>query len=93
MSEYDIAVAHPGRGRNPATSNAAFEQLVGIGRVIDEGDRPDCAESVCVKHQEDFRRRLKDDIVSELVLGDDLKQLCWRLSEYSPMHRLFKRPD
>ena len=93
MSEYDIAVAHPGRARNPATSNAAFEQLVRIRRVIDEGDRPGCAESVCVKHQEDFRRRLKNDIVSELVLSDDLKQLRWRLSEYSPMHRLFKRPD
>jgi hypothetical protein len=93
VSEYGIAVAHPGCGRNPATSNAAFKQLVSIGCVVLESDRSNSAESGCVKQHEKVREHLKDDVVSKLVLSDYFEQPCWGLETGSPMHSSFKRPQ
>lgn len=93
MSQYYIAVAHPGWSGDPATSNAAFEQFVCIRCVIQECDRPYSAESVCIKHEEYLWRYPNHNVVGELILSNDVQQLGGRLSRERPKHRLFKRPN
>jgi hypothetical protein len=71
MSQNNIAVSQTGRSRDPATRDAAFEQLVRARRMVDQGDRPDSAESGRVKHQKYFRRYADDHVVREFILSND----------------------
>ena len=93
MSQYYIAIAHPGWSGDPAAGDAAFKQFVSIRCVIQESDRSHGAKSCCVKHQEYFRRHPNHNVVGELILSNDVQQLCGRFSPERPQHHLFKRPN
>lgn len=69
VTQDNIALSHCGGRRNPARSKTALKQFVGTGGVIEKSNCSDGAYSVCVKHQELFRRQSNDDVVSEFVLS------------------------
>ena len=90
MTQDNIALFHCGGRRNPARSKTALKQFVGTGGVIEKSNCSDGAHSVCVKHQELFRRHSNDDVVSEFVLSYHYMYFRRRLAGKRPKHYLFE---
>ena len=72
MTEDDRAIDGTGRRRDPPTTNAIVEELVGGRAMVPHGDRVDAAESGGVEHERERVRRGDDHVVRVFVLHDDL---------------------
>ena len=90
MSHHYIAFAHSARSWQPSTDDSPLEQLVRVGWMIQEGDRPHAAESGCIKHQEKVGLKFEHYIVCELVLSDNQKNVSGGLVLKGPLHHLLE---
>ena len=91
MSQNRVPTLEFGRRWDPASVDAALQKFVRVGLVIEKSDRSYRAESGRVKDEELGGRNFNDDIVSELILGDDVFECRRRFSSERPEHSLLQR--
>jgi hypothetical protein len=75
VAEHALSVAQRGWRRPPAATDAVAEQLGGHRLMIPHGDRRDGAQSCGVEHDKVAAIERQDDVMSVLVLRDDLAHL------------------
>ena len=84
VAEHLRAVLQLCRCWPPAAPQPVLEQLGGVGPMIPHGDRRDRPESSGIEDQEVAAVQLEHDIMSVLVLSDDLRHLPRRRGTAGP---------
>ena len=86
VSKNDFAVHGAGSHRRPAPAQAHRQKLVGARPMVPDGDRLHYAESGDVIDEAQAAGVVDHDIVTELILGDHVRNSERRIMALKPVH-------